>query len=207
MTAQLEIAEIVEAPASPAPTIDFERIYTLEEFLNLQWSENDENNYELIEGKIVAEASKGVSAEHGEIIFKLGGFLASYLATNPIGRGYSEAPSTLGRPGPKPSWVVPDLAFVLAGRTSDKFRGPLTVAPDLAVEIWSPSDSTEIIHDKIEAYLNAGVRLIWSIYLLDRYVIVHNLDTPKRRLFDLDDELDGEGVLPGFKLAVKALFD
>jgi Uma2 family endonuclease len=181
--------------------IDFEKVYTIDEFLKLDLPEDAD--YELIGGKVVARPNSGTSGEHGEIIFKLATFLGSYLLNNPVGKGYSEASCTLGRPAGS-NYVKPDVCFVAAGRTPDKFRGPIPVAPDLAIEIWSPSDSTEIIQDKIEAYQQAEVKLIWSIYMLNKYVLVYHLNDPDIKLLNLNDELDGEDVLPGFKLKVSA---
>jgi len=68
-----------------------EKLYTIPEFLAIEWPEDDENEYELIEGKIVAKSSGSTSAKHGEIIFKLGRLLGNYLENNPIGKGYAAA--------------------------------------------------------------------------------------------------------------------
>ncbi len=181
-----------------------EKLYTVEEFLKLEWPDDDDNEYELIGGRIVARGS--TSGKHGEIVFRLSSFLGNYLQTNPIGRGFVEASCFLGQLEGI-NYVKPDVCFVQAERIPAKFRGPIPVAPDLVVEVWSPSDSTEIIQDKIEAYQAAGVKLIWSVYILHKFVIVHQLGQERRAFLELDDELDGQDVLPGFKLKVNTLFE
>lgn len=201
MTAQLEIIS----------QVDFERIYTLAEFLTLDLpgDENDGDTikYELVEGKLLAKAKGGVSAAHGEVVATLSEYLRTYTRQKQLGKIYSGASCTLGATDPKASWVEPDVCFVAAGRTPDDFDGPIPVAPDLIVEVHSPSDTTKGIQNKIETYQNAGVSLIWSVYLLAKYVVVHRLNDPDIKLFNLfNGELEGDPVLPGFKLSVKDLF-
>ncbi len=191
-----------------------EKLYTVEEFLKLDLpgDENDDDSiqYELIGGRIVAKPKSGTSGEHGEIANTVGHYLKAYadikIGEKKLGRIYNQASCNLGQPE-NLNYVEPDVCFVLAGRTPDKFRGAIPVAPDLVVEVWSPTDTTEKIHNKLEAYRQTGVRLIWSIYMLDKYILVHHLDQPKPIVVGLEDELDGSEVIPGFKLAVKALFE
>ncbi len=183
-----------------------EKLYTVEEFLNLDLPDEDDEEYELVKGRLVAIPKGGTSGEHGKVVFNLAGYLKSYLLNNPVGKGYAEASTMLGRPEGS-SYFKPDVCFVAAGRTPDQFRGPIPVAPDLAVEVWSPSDSFQDVQDKIEVYQQAEVRLIWSIYTLQRFVAVYRLGDPDTKLLNLQGELDGEEVLPGFKLSVKALFE
>jgi Uma2 family endonuclease len=183
-----------------------EKLYTIPEFLAIEWPEDDENEYELIEGRIVAKSSGSTSAKHGEIIFRLSRYLGNYLETSPIGKGYAEASCTLDKPDGI-NYPKPDVSFVAKGRTPDDFDGPIPVAPDLVIEVWSPSDDTETIQTKIEAYQQAGVRLIWAVYMLHKYVVVYRLNDPDIKLYNsYNGVLDGGEVLPGFELPVSILF-
>jgi Uma2 family endonuclease len=103
---------------------------------------------------------------------------------------------------------IPDVAFIQSGRSVniDELKG-FPGAPDLAIEVISPSDTTERIHNKITLYRRFGVRLVWSIYILDKYVLVYNLDDPDVKLLNLKDELDGGDVAPKFNLNVGKLFE
>lgn len=65
------------------------------------------------------------------------------------------------------------------------------------------------VHRKIGMYREAGVKLLWNIYLLENFVIVYELDKPgsRRVLLEAQDELTGGDVLPGFKVSVAKLFE
>ena len=102
----------------------------------------------------------------------------------------------------------PDVAFVTRERWSavtDRgrfFRG----APDLSVEILSPSNRSGEIHAKVADYLAAGARLVWIVDPKQRTVTIHETLLAPRRLV-ARDLLDGGEVLPGFAIPVEAVFE
>jgi Uma2 family endonuclease len=184
-----------------------EKLYTIPEFLAIEWPEDDENEYELIKGRIVAKTSGSTSAKHGRIVGKLSQYLNNFLDSSLLGKLYAEASCTLDKPDGI-NYPKPDVSFVAKGRTPEDFDGPIPVAPDLIIEVWSPSDDTETIQNKIEAYQQAGVRLIWGVYMVHKYVIVYKLNDPDIKLFNsYNGILDGGEVLPGFELPVSKLFE
>lgn len=79
------------------------------------------------------------------------------------------------------------------------------MAPDLAAEILSPSNTASGVQEKVLEYLDAGTRLVWVIDPRTRVVNTYRSRTDVRLLGELD-ELDGGEVLPGFRLPVKDLF-
>ena len=87
-----------------------------------------------------------------------------------------------------------------------RITGYAEVAPDLVVEIASPSDSPREAHDKAWMWLSYGVRLVWVVQPDTRTVDVYR---PGRAMVTLDegDTLDGEGVLLGFTCAGREVFD
>lgn len=191
--------------------IDLGRYYSLEEFLELEDlpetdEEGDPVDYELIRGKLVAKKS-GPGGEHGEIVARVAAYLnlsAGMLAgEKQVGRVFSGGSCNLGQD----SNVIPDVCFVLKTRLPDPFKGPIPVAPDLVVEINSPTDTTERIQEKIELYQSVKVGLIWSIYLRGKYVLVYKKDNPEPTLVTFSGELSGEDIVPGYKLPVKKLFE
>jgi Uma2 family endonuclease len=105
------------------------------------------------------------------------------------------------------STVGIDVAYIApeaAARQSDDttlLEGP----PVLAVEILSPSDKQEDIDEKVEEYLTAGVALVWVVNPRFRTVTVFRNDA-EPELFNVREELSAEPHLPGFRVAVKALF-
>lgn len=187
-----------------------EKLYTVKEFLELEWPDDDENDYELIGGEIVAKSSGSTSGKHAEIAGTITHYLKAFgdvkIGQQKLGRVYAGGSTNLGQS--QGSYLPkPDVCFVLNDRTPSDFDGPIPVAPDLVVEVWSPSDTTEIIHNKVEAYREAGVSLIWSVYMLSKFILVYSLNDPDIKFLDVKGELDGGEVLPGFKLKVSALFE
>jgi Uma2 family endonuclease len=196
-----------------APVIDFTRLYTLEEFLDLDLPDDD-CEYELIRGKIVARKKAGTSAAHGNLNLNVGYYLKLYLSQNKIGRVFDQASCTLGRTDEYASYVEPDLTFVLHEKLPKdsngniiEYVGPITAIPDLVVEVISPSDTERIQTEKANTYLAVGVKLLWRVHSMQGYVVVQQLGVKRRLLLEPEDELDGGDVLPGFKLQVSKIFE
>ncbi len=103
--------------------------------------------------------------------------------------------------------VVPDVGFIrwerLPGRRVPD--GYITVPPDLAVEVISPSDESGDIARKRDLYRRAGVPLVWWVDPKRRSVAVYR-DGELAGEFGVGDELDGADILPGFRLAVAEIF-
>ena len=78
--------------------------------------------------------------------------------------------------------------------------------PTLAVEILSPNDTIEEIHEKMMVYRQAGVPLIWVLDPYDQTVRVYRADA-EPELFNVRQELSGEPHLPGFRVPVARLFE
>lgn len=102
---------------------------------------------------------------------------------------------------------APDVVFVRADRLppDDEQVGYLELAPDLVVEVVSPSDSASDVNDKVLVYLEAGVRLVWVADFRRRSVTVYAADRTARVLIE-GDHLDGADVLPGFSVPIADLF-
>ena len=102
---------------------------------------------------------------------------------------------------------MPDVAFVrwdrLPGRTRPKKYIP--VPPDLALEVRSPSDEPGEIVKKLELYRRAGVPLVWWVNPATRTVDVYRNGQLVATLGE-GDVLDGEDILPGFRLPVDEIF-
>jgi Uma2 family endonuclease len=104
---------------------------------------------------------------------------------------------------------MPDVAFF---RYEDFPGGrvPLEpaprVAPRLAVEVLSPTNTAEEMRIKIGEYYDSGVRIVWTLDPPTRTLRVY--DAPDRfRQLAGDDILDGGETLPGFSVKVSELFD
>ncbi|GJG86300.1 hypothetical protein tb265_14810 [Gemmatimonadetes bacterium T265] len=102
---------------------------------------------------------------------------------------------------------VPDVSFVQTGRLPAAFglKGCVRLAPDLAVEVLSESDTPKVMREKLADYLGAGVRVVWVIDFDDRTVAVHTPDGAARTVPE-GGTLDGGDVLPGFSLPARDMF-
>lgn len=168
---------------------------TMEEFL-----ENDLEGYEYVKGELVPMAAAAIV--HGEVGINLIIPLGIHVRENKLGRLYSlETTFQLGD-----RVVKPDIAFVSTERLSeDKLKG-FSVAPDLAVEIVSPSDKQYDVTDKALAYLKAGTRVVWVIEPIAKTVMVYRSEADFT-LLNYEDTLTGEDVVEGFSCPVAELFE
>jgi len=168
---------------------------------------DDGYRYDLIEGDLIRMSPGGF--RHGrlaaELVFQLRGFLARHPEL-----GVVVGAETGFRLARDPDTVLgPDAAVVRRDRLPPAAQqtGFLELAPDLVVEIVSPSDRWTTVSDKVEAYLVGGVRLVWIVEPNRRAVRVYTLGAERRLRADRGDALDGGDVLPGFLLPLTELFD
>lgn len=103
---------------------------------------------------------------------------------------------------------IPDVAFYSWDRLPNR-RVPTTaiapLAPDLAVEVLSASNTDEEMARKRHDYFAAGVRLVWLVDPVTRTLAVYTAPDQSRLLTE-NDPLDGGDVLPGFSVSLRALF-
>jgi Uma2 family endonuclease len=184
-----------------------ERYITAEEFELLARSpEYAEKRIELVEG-IVVEISKA-GGEHGVFTGNLFGHIWAFNRLPKL--GWVTAAETgfviAKRPDGRDSVRGLDIAFVRMERAPQGLpKGNVPFAPDLAVEVISPHNEAEDIHNKVLQLLRAGTEIIWIVYPESRTVVVHTKDGAKT--LTEEDTLDGGAVLPGFTLPVKAIFE
>jgi Uma2 family endonuclease len=75
----------------------------------------------------------------------------------------------------------------------------------LVIEIISPSETSQMVQEKVQDYLAAGTRLIWLVYPNTQTVVEYRSLTQIRHLVR-DDKLEGGEVLPGFSHPLSQLF-
>jgi Uma2 family endonuclease len=164
----------------------------------------DDRKYELLAGWIVGEPHPGF--DHAWVAGKVSWLLQSFV--RPRGLGWvlvGEGGFLLAQQ--PPTVRIPDISFV---RQERGLKGvgtfkPLPGAPDLAIEVLSPSNRRVDIHAKVADYLAAGCPLVWLVDPETRSVTVHwNLLFPTT--LHEDEVLDGGDVLPGFSVRVGELF-
>jgi Uma2 family endonuclease len=103
---------------------------------------------------------------------------------------------------------IPDVAFTLSDRLPARRRPTEPIpdlAPDLAVELLSASNTPAEIQQKRTDYFAAGVRLVWQIDPVARTVSVYTAPAGVTLLAE-SATLDGGQVLPGFALPLQDFF-
>jgi Uma2 family endonuclease len=85
-------------------------------------------------------------------------------------------------------------------------KEPLDTVPDLVIEVICRKDKANAIEMRRLDYRLAGVPLLWFIYPTNCEVLVHRSDG-NGLVLDLNDELSGADVLPGFACQVAELFE
>ena len=159
---------------------------------------------ELIDGRIVRMNPTGL--QHGDIVIALGSALRDFVRKRQLGRVVGGEVGIYTRREPDRVRGV-DIAFVSRERLADKpLKGFLKVAPELVVEIISPTDRWQNMRDKLEEYFAIGVHRVWIVEPETRAVLVYRSVTEMNRLGE-GDVISGEGVLEGFSLPVSELFE
>lgn len=156
---------------------------------------------ELVEGTLV---EKAVGQYESQLAVILSYYLMDFLIKHPMG-------IVLGADGGHRLDIglirMPDVAFISHDRLDALKTRPAVVpfAPDLAVEVISPGNTSGEMERKLQEYFDAGVKLVWYVYPETQTVSVYRSIDQAREL-KIDDSLDGEDVLPGFTLSIREWF-
>ena len=158
---------------------------------------------ELLSGELFKLIPPG--ADHGRVTINLTRPLSNFVHDNRLGTVFAaETGFWLTR---DPDTVrAPDISFVRAERAVVPRRGYFAGAPDLAVEVLSPSDRPGYVRDKTAEWLESGTLAVWNVDPEKRTVTVHESGVEPLRLTK-GDVLSGGSVLPGFSLPVTEIFD
>lgn len=165
--------------------------------------------YELVDGlpkalNQEAETNDMAGIQHAYIAANLTRDLGVFLQTHKLGIVLGESASY---------WMKmrnsrrPDVSFIAKDRLpapplpTSYFDG----APDLAVEVISPTDIWWEILEKMDEYFTSGCRLVWLVSPPDQTVMIYR-NEQRSRILHVGDLLEGEDVIPGFTMPVAALF-
>ena len=161
-----------------------------------------DKRYELVNGEPKEKISGGIG--HSYIAITVGGELGNHALSQKLGVTLESSACYRMRSG---NILKPSVSFVAKDRLTEKrlstkaFEG----APDLAVEVISPTDIWWEIMQKLDEYFSSGCRLVWLISPLDQRVLVYRQEQ-RNQILELGDLLDGEEVVPGFSMPVADLF-
>lgn len=159
---------------------------------------------ELVRGHLVREPPAG--AAHGGLGMTIAFHLTAFVRKQGSGRVFGpDTGFTIFR---SPDTVrAPDIAFVEEGRFEGGLpTGYVPFAPDLAVEVVSPTNTASELQEKVLDYLAAGTRLVWVVDPRRETVAVYR-SRDDIRILGREDALDAPDVLPGFRLELSELFE
>ncbi len=101
---------------------------------------------------------------------------------------------------------IPDVSFVSWERLPESY-GPIPpIAPDLAVEVLSESNTLKEMERKLREYFEAGTQLVWYVDPRSRTVTVYSAPD-QHVILDESQTLGGGNILPGLEIPLRELFD
>jgi Uma2 family endonuclease len=165
------------------------------------------SGYEFVDGRPVPVSLASIL--HSRLMSRVHIRLGNYVEQHGSGgEVLPEAGFVLGLQRDPERMRGPDIAYV----TEDSLRrhgdpGPRLAhfAPDLAIEIDVHGPRKQGGLQRVRDYLEAGVRLVWTIEPRTRSATVYRQDGSVAELSERD-ALDGEEVVPGFRLPLDELF-
>jgi Uma2 family endonuclease len=181
---------------SPPP-----KLLTAEEYLALP---DDGRLTELVKGVIVEMPSPRPA--HGYVCSNFSGALRDYVRPRDLGRVVSNDSGVVTERGPDTT-RGPDVAYYSYDRVP---RGPLPEgywpAPDLVVEVRSPSDRTSVVMAKVGEYLAVGVRVVLVAWPEQTTVMAYSEEFFNRS-FGADEDLVLPELFPDFRVSVRTFFE
>ena len=177
------------------------KLVTAEELLAMP---DDGFRYELVRGELIQMPPAGHMSSLLEL--RIGARLIMFVEANGLGRAYGASGGF--RLASNPDTVLAsDAAFVRQERVDavGDGEGYFPGAPDLAIEVISPSDRYTEVEAKVEEWLNAGTLMVVVVNPRNRTVRVYRSLTDSVLLTEADT-LDGGDVVPGWRLPVADIF-
>lgn len=160
----------------------------------------DGSHFELLDGELrernVSSQSNRVTVAATAFLFGVAQLRKDQAFGSELGFRIFTDPARIRRP---------DAAYMLNERAPANDISYMNVAPDLVVEVVSPSDRMNDVRDKAEEWLRAGVRVVWVLLPEAREAQVYRSDAHPA-IFTAEDELDATDIAPGLRTPVAELF-
>jgi Uma2 family endonuclease len=166
-----------------------------------QMPDDDSVRIELDEGELITMPPAG--GDHAYFEIEIASLLRSFVKEHRFGRAYGADAGFRLSAGIVRS---PDVAFVRTERLERVHRrGFMEGAPDLAVEIFSPTDNVRQLMRKVKQYFAAGCHTVWIVYPDQQEVNVLEASGADR-LLKGGDLIEAPELLPGFSVPVSEFF-
>ena len=161
--------------------------------------------YELVEGELHRMPPAG--RQHGRVTMNFAWRLAQFVRERSLGVVFAAETGFLLHRNPD-TVRAPDVAFVNAARSAnpEPQEGFFSGAPDLAVEVVSPSDTFTEVEDKVFQWLGAGAAAVLVLNPSRRNASLYR-SKDDFRLFSEGETLDLSFVVPGFSIPVSEIFE
>ena len=173
-------------------------LFTADELLRLSTTGR---RYELVKGELFEMPPAG--ARHGDVAMEIGALLRNHVRANQLGKVFAAETGFILRRNPD-TVRAPDDSFVSQERLpeGDLPIGYMDLAPDLAVEVLSPTDRASEVREKVADWLRAGTRLVWVIDPATRSATAYRSLEDFQELSE-SETLDAREVVPGFACPVR----
>ncbi len=189
-----------------AATINFNAIakITDDQFYQL-CRENPDVKFERnAKGEIIVMSPTG--GETGNYNFEIAIDFGNWNRQTRLGIGFDSStcfklPSGANR-SPDVSWITQERWDALTLEQKRKFP---PISPDFVLELMSPTDSLKDTQDKMQEYMNNGVKLGWLINQKNRRVEIYR-QGQEVEVLESPTQLSGEDILPGFVLNLRSLW-
>lgn len=161
--------------------------------------------YELVNGELRRMTPGGYI--HGGIAADVLGYLAPFVRERRLGRTYAAETGFLLRRSPD-TVRAPDAAFVTTARlhsASLTGHGFFPGAPDFAIEVISPDDTSHEVQEKVTEWLVAGTQVVVVLDPRRKTATVHRGGDDVVTL-SVSDALTVPDILPGWSVALSAIF-
>lgn len=180
---------------------------TLQDLMNLA----EDEWVEVSKGEPIKLDMGGAGFLHKVVADNLQDILKPFAKQNKLGRVFSDGLiyvlSMLG--DTITDSRMPDVSFIREENLRQDFdlELPYLGAPDLAVEVVSPTERADYLQEKIADYRAAGTEQIWVIYPSLKELHVYQRDASKTiAVYDIDDILEAPTLFPGLKIKIADLF-
>jgi Uma2 family endonuclease len=159
---------------------------------------------ELVAGKLETVANSGI--EHGYIASILIFWLTGWARSQKLGIVLDSSTAFTLKSGNRRS---PDVSFLAKHKLQGLERLPKGYwngAPDLAVEILSPTNTIAEMHQKVVEYFENDAQVVWLIHPDQKFVMTYHQTFPDSRLLSIGDFLTEPNLFPNCQLPVAELF-
>ncbi len=171
---------------------------------DLETMPDDAMHRELLHGALIEMPP--ARSDHSDLAYRIHASLAPFVAAHRLGRVYIEAGYKLFED--KQTWLQPDVSWVSAARlAAPRVNGYFFGAPDLAIEIVSPSDLATDLDRKVKAYFSAGAEAVWIVYPDTRNIHLFEFGGKGSQIRTTGAILTAPDLFPGWEAPVIEFFE